>query len=167
LAVRRQRPARAVGQQNAESMAWRLDAIAPDLARRLQRQPRFQLRRVAERVALAALEEAQPQDARLAQAVDALRAGRYGDSGERGEVKELVDELDKAAWNLRGNLQARGAGGSEYLVAFRRARAAMALWFALDGDPLAAAMEAAYEAEAAMGDRRLGSEIDAALPPAP
>ena len=37
----------------------------------------------------------------------------------------------------------------------------MALWFALDDDPLTAAMETAYEAEAATDDRVMRREVAA------
>ena len=143
-------------------MSRRLDSIARDLAEQLEREPEPRLRRVAERVALAALGEVSLEDDRVDRAVDALRAGRFGETAERAALKALVDELDEAAWDLQDEVEAGQADQGSYLAAFGRARAAMALWFALDGDPLEAAMEAAYEAEAATDDRLLRREIAAA-----
>jgi hypothetical protein len=140
-------------------MSRRLDAIARDLAEQLEREPEPRLRRVAERVALAALGEVSLEDERVERAVAALRAGRCGESAERAALKALVDELDEAAWRLQDGVDAGQADQADYLAAFARARAAMALWFALDADPLEAAMEAAYEAEAATDDQRLRREI--------
>jgi aminopeptidase N len=143
-------------------MSRRLDAIARDLAEQLEREPVPRLRRVAERVALAALGEVPVEDDRVDRAVAALRAARFGETSERAALKALVDELDEAAWNMQDEVEAGQADQADYLAAFGRARAAMALWFALDGDPLEAAMEAAYEAEAATDERLLRHEIAAA-----
>ena len=142
-------------------MSRRLDAIARDLAEQLEREPEPRLRLVAERVALAALGEVSVEDDRVDRAVAALRASRYGESSERTALKALVDELDAAAWDLQDDVEAGQADQTDYLAAFGRARAAMALWFALDADPLEAAMEAAYEAEAATDDQLLRREIAA------
>lgn len=143
-------------------MSRRLDVIAGDLAEQLEREPELRLRRVAERVALAALGEVSLEGDRVDRAVAALRAGRYGDGPERAELKALIDELDEAAWDLQDEVEAGNTDQANYLAAFGRARAAMALWFALDSDPLEAAMEAAYEAEAATDDQLLRREIAAA-----
>jgi hypothetical protein len=143
-------------------MSRRLDAIARDLAEQLERESEPRLRRVAERVALAALGEVSLEGDRIDRAVEALRAARYGETSERAALKALVDELDEAAWDLQDEVEAGRPDQADYLAAFGRARAAMALWFALDGDPLEAAMEATYEAEAATDDRLLRREIAAA-----
>lgn len=63
--------------------------------------------------------------------------------------------------DLQDRVEEGSADRSEYLTAFARARAAMALWFALEADPLTAAMESAYEAEAATDDNVLRREIAA------
>jgi hypothetical protein len=142
-------------------VTWRLEAIAADLAKQLEGQPESQLRQVAERVALAALANVPLRDDRVDRAMELLRLGGYGDSAERDALKEMIEELDKAAWELQDELEAGRSDQADYLTAFGLARAAAALWFALGGDPLEAAMEASYEAEAATDDRLLRREIAA------
>ena len=67
-------------------------------------------------------------------------------------MQALVDELDEAAWDLQRPVHSGGSPESAYLEAFRKARAASAVAFALDPDPHKAAIEAVYEAQAALGD---------------
>jgi hypothetical protein len=117
---------------------------------------------VGERVALAAPGDVALKEGRVDRAVEALRAGRFGETSERAALKVLVDELDEAASKLQDEVDAGHADPADYLAAFGRARAPMALWFALDADPLEAAMEAAYEAQAATDDGLLRREIVAA-----
>lgn len=141
---------------------WRLSAIAPDIAQELERSPAAHLRILAERLAKAAIQHHRLDDTRIDAALRALREQRYGSSRERLDLRTLVDDLDEAAWVLQERVEANRAPESDYIGAFERARAAMALWFALDEDPLAAAVEAAYEAEAATDDRTLRREVAAA-----
>ena len=116
-------------------MTWRLEAIAPDLVEQIEREPEARLRAVAEGVAAAAL---------------------------RIDTPIRIDGvLDEAAWDLQERMDAGQAAHDEYLAAFRRARAVTSLWFALDSDPMVAAMEASYEARAAADDAAVRREITA------
>lgn len=142
-------------------MTWRLNTIAPDLVEQLEREPEPRLRTMAEGVVDAALRDAEIRSETVDSALAALRAGRYGESDERSATKALADELDEAAWDIQERVDAGEAEQEDYLSAFRRARAATALWFALDDDPLTAAMEAAYEARAATDDGVVRREIAA------
>lgn len=142
-------------------MTWRLNTIAPDLVEQLEREPEPRLRTMAEGVVDAALRDAEIRSETVDSALAALRAGRYGESDERSATKALADELDEAAWDIQERVDAGEAEQEDYLSAFRRARAATALWFALDDDPRTAAMEAAYEARAATDDGVVRREIAA------
>jgi hypothetical protein len=133
----------------------RLSTIAPDLTTRLQRVSVADLRRVTAEVVDAALRATELHDQSLDAAVRALRAGRYGDGLERERVKDLEVQLDETAWDLQDRADAGDASQDDYLAAFRRARAAAALWFALDDDALQAALEAVYEARAATDDNEV------------
>lgn len=142
---------------------WRLESIAPDVAGDLIAGSEQQLRRVAERLVGVALAEARVTGAPVEDGLSALTAGQFGDGPTRDALKRFVDELDVAAWDLQDRVEEGLAEQTEYLAAFVQARAAMALWFALDGNPLAAAMEAAYEAEAATDELVLRREAAAIL----
>ena len=143
-------------------MSWRLNTIAPDIVEELEREEEPQLRLAAERVAGAALQEADVRDETVDRALTALRAGRYGESEERSAVKAFADRLDELAWDIQEQVDTGEAEQEDYLTAFRKARAATALWFALDEDPRTAAIEAAYEAQAATDDGLVRREIAAA-----
>jgi hypothetical protein len=142
-------------------VSWRLNTIAPDIVEELEREEEPQLRLAAERVAGAALREADVRDETVERALRALGDGRYGDSEERSAIKALADRLDELAWDIQERVDSGEADQKDYLAAFRKARAATALWFALDGDPRTAAIEAAYEAQAATDDGVVRREIAA------
>lgn len=104
------------------------------------------LRAAAAAVVRHGLSRAGVSDPRVDAALARLAAGQWGDGPARDELRALVDELDEAAWD------AQDAGRPDYLPSFARARAAGALDYALDADPLLAALEAAYEVQAGLGD---------------
>jgi hypothetical protein len=105
-------------------------------------------RRIAVTVAEAALAAVPIDEPELAPALADLAADRWGE--ERAQATTtLTDRLDKLAWDIQDKMEEGTAEQAEYLEAFRRARAVSAVAFALDTDPQNAALEAAYEAEAA------------------
>ena len=144
------------------AVTWRLQTVLPDLVEYLERLPEPRLRTVAEAVVIAALRAAGLSEVRVERALEALRARAYGDSEQRASVEALADELDEAAWAVQERMDAGEPNEAEYSAAFRRARAAASLWFALDSDPLAAALEASYEAQAAADEATVRREIAAA-----
>ena len=81
-----------------------------------------------------------------------IASRRVGDAGARAAVERLTSELDELAWNIQEQLDEGVASEDEYAAAFERARAAMAVWFALDPRPRVAAEETIYEAIAAIGE---------------
>jgi hypothetical protein len=130
----------------------RLSTIAPDLVTSLEGQQPEGLRRVALVVAVLAVRRTRLSDLRLEAALTALREGRVGETRERTGVECLVQELDEIAWDVREKADAGDGSRESYVFAFRRARAAAAVGFALEADALDAALEAIYEAQAAVKD---------------
>lgn len=145
-------------------MISRLSNVAPDLAARLQGQTRERLRIAAATAAGLAAERARVTDQRLGAALTALRNDRFGDTAERSGVQRLTSELDEIAWDAQEKAEAGTVSRDAYLAAFRRARAAASVGFALDCDALNAALEAIYEAQAAVGDvNAVRAAVNAAL----
>jgi hypothetical protein len=133
-------------------MLSRLSTIAPDLAAWLEHQSRERLRVAAANAAHLAVERTRLTDLRLDAALTALRNGRFGRMAEQSGVQQLVDELDAAAWDLQEKAEVGTVPHQTYIAAFRRARAAASVGFALGSDALSAALESVYEAHAATAD---------------
>lgn len=143
-------------------MSVRLSTIAPDLTTKLADMSEADLRGMTVELVDAALRSTELDAQPIDDALGALREGRYGDSAEREGLKALEAELDEQAWDLQDHADRGEADQEEYFAAFKRARAVSAAWFALDGDALQAALEAAYEARAATDDdevRRIVSSV--------
>jgi hypothetical protein len=134
------------------SMTTRLTSVAPDLVGLLARQTPERQRDVALTVSAWIVDRVGLVDARADTALEQLRAQHYGSTPERDALRGLVDELDEAAWELQEQVDGGSAPRSRYLEAFALARAAAALWCALDADAKNGAVEAAYEAQAAVGE---------------
>ena len=143
----------------------RLSTIAADLAERLEHQPPAKLREVAAIAALLAIERTNLTDPRLDACRIALRDRIPGDQAARSAVQEMTVELDEVAWNAQ-DAAAQGSHDTDtYLRAFKRARAAAAVGFALEPDVLHAALESVYEAQAAVNDiDAVRSAVQHALP---
>lgn len=129
-------------------MATRLKTRSADLSRLIESAVGEQQRRIAVRAAEAALAAVLLDEPELAPALADLAAARWGGPGLRSAAA-LTDRLDNLAWDIQEEVDEGRAEQAEYLEAFRRARAVNAVVFALDGDAREAALEAAYEAEAA------------------
>ncbi|WP_432847799.1 hypothetical protein ACQPXB_43700 [Amycolatopsis sp. CA-161197] len=83
--------------------------------------------------------------------IDALRR-RVFSAAARSEVDQLAEQLDAQAWDVQ-HAADRGCGdATEYLAAFRKARASAAVGFTLSGT-LAGARESLFEAFHAVDDR--------------
>ena len=129
----------------------RLATVAPDLVEELEGRSAAQLMAVS----LAVVEWIERDDIVaeeiIAVAVDALRRGAVGDAESRSRILDVVEELDERAWSIQESMTESSSDGP-YVIVFNQARAANAVWSALDPDPATAAMDAAYEAQAANGD---------------
>jgi len=108
------------------------------------------------RAALAAAEFAKVRTGLRDDSVDALLSavgrGEVGDTEEHRAVVAVVESLDARQWELQDRVDAGDAAVEEHLRAFSVARAASAAAFAADGDARVAALEALYEAHAAVDD---------------
>jgi hypothetical protein len=129
-------------------MSTRLETRSAELSQLIEAADADPQRRIAVKVAEAALAAVPLDEAELAPALADLTAGRWGGAGAQAATT-LTDRLDDLAFDLQDEVDEGTAEQVEYLEAFRRARAASAVAFALDADPRNAALEAAYEAEAA------------------
>ena len=111
-----------------------------------------------------ALQQTGLADPRLAPAERALSVGQVGAIEDRVAVMSLVEELDEAAWRIQDHTEAAGGVESEYVHAFRKARAAAAASYAFEGDSLVAVTEGLYEAYHAIDDpAALRTVVTAAL----
>lgn len=129
-------------------MATRLETRSAELSQLIEAADPDPQRRIAVKVAEAALASVPIDEPELAPALADLAAGRWGGDGAQAATT-LADRLDNLAWDIQDEMEEGTAEQAEYLEAFRRARAVSAVAFALDTDPQTAALEAAYEAEAA------------------
>ncbi len=144
-------------------MATRLESRSAELSRLIEAADGDRQRRIAVRVAEAALAAVPLDEPESASALADLAAGRRGGPGMRSAAA-LTERLDDLAWDIQEKVDEGRAEQAEYLEAFRRARAVNAVVFALGADDARqAALEAAYEAEAATEDlaliRRIVDEV--------
>jgi hypothetical protein len=84
-------------------------------------------------------------DPLVASALDQIRTG---EPGMNASVQEVAERLDQVAWNIQDAED--GHDSDQYIEAFRRARAASAVAFALNTDS-GSMLESIYEAQAALG----------------
>lgn len=133
----------------------RLKLLDPAIRQLLEGASEEARRRAASTVSRLAADRLGLSDPRLQAALERLRRGEYGDSPERRAIEAMTKELDESAWDIQDRVEAGAAAQADYVKAFRIARAANAVWCALDADPMEAAVEATYEAGAAIDDPTL------------
>lgn len=111
-------------------------------------------RRAAEAVALTAVQEAELTDGVIDRVLDDLRRGALPDQARRQELEEVFDRLDTDYLELqdRADSTSNPAVDDAVSAAFKQARAANAVLYALSDDPIEAAHEAAYEAHHVLRD---------------
>jgi hypothetical protein len=141
----------------------RLDTIAPDLVHRLKSASTHELREINRRVVGAALAKTNLQEPRIEAALAALQASRFGQSTDQTALSQLESELDNLGWDEQERMWQHAASKDDYDRAFARARAVSALRFALERDPLTAALQGVYEAIAATDLGEIRSIIDKLL----
>jgi len=133
-------------------MNARLSTVAPDLVQALVDRSPTILRAVAVDVCEWVVVQAGLENRTVEASLGLLRDQQFGESTERDALAQLIETLDEHAWDLQDLVNNGGATQRDYLEAFARARAASAVWCAMDLDPLEAALESSYEAQAAKGD---------------
>lgn len=130
----------------------RLESVAPDLTQAVQAADAGARRAAAVRAAEIAVEMSGLENATVGEVLARLRGTDGVDVASRTALVSAVAYLDEAQWDLQDLVDEGKAAPAEHLVAFRRARAASAVAFASDPDPLVAALEGIYEASAAVED---------------
>lgn len=139
-------------------------AVGTELAIRLLDAPEPLQRDVTIAAAVAAIRAARLSRPLLEESVDELVRRRYGGPA-RDEIERLVQDLDDCAWAIQSTGAGDGADSPEYLVAFRRARAAAAVAMALGANVRTAVAETVFEAAHAVDSRErlcqlLGATLD-------
>lgn len=134
-------------------MSEGLALYSPVLAEACDKAGPAQLRAMSEVGSRLAVTEVGLGGAKVASALDALIAGRFGDGPDRKALGALVETLDEEAFDLQDAFEAGTASEESYMDAFRQARAATSLHWALHADPRRAAANALYEAIAALDER--------------
>jgi hypothetical protein len=124
----------------------RLSTVAIDLVHEIERLPASALRRVAAEAATLAVARTELKDPRLDEALQSLNARGAKTDAARRVTEQVTNELDERARDLQDLIGTGAASQSAYETAFRKARAAAAVGYALDVDPLTSAFEAVYEA---------------------
>jgi len=141
----------------------RMETLDPEIVRRLSRADETRLRRVAIAVSEFALERANLQSPLAREALDSLRKTGAVSPKVREDLRTLTDSLDDQYFKLHEAADdtdraavARGVGreGAPWILMFYKARAANAAFFACERDPLVAALESAYEANATLSDEK-------------
>lgn len=133
-------------------MTERLDTVAPDLVLLIDEASSSSLRRSAADAARQGIIVSRLDGEPVNLALSTLLSGNFGESVERAAIQALIQALDERAWDIQDAIEQSRASESEYAVFFGKARAASALWYALDEDPRRAALEAIYEMYAIHGD---------------
>lgn len=130
----------------------RLESVAPELTRAVQAADADVRRAVAVNAAELAVEMSGLANVVVGEVLEQVHGTGGVDAGGRTAIDAVVADLDEAQWDLQDLVDDGKADPAEHLAAFRRARAASAVAFASDPDPLVAALEGLYEASAAVED---------------
>ena len=130
-------------------MTSRLATIAPDLDQTITQATPATQRAIAITAAEYAIQHTQLTEPTVDAGLAAAQEGRFGETRERTDVYALAERLDEQQWAIQDRVDAGQATEEEHLAAFSAARAATALYYALDTDTPTAALETVYEANAA------------------
>jgi hypothetical protein len=128
--------------------AGRKPLLDPRLRYELDRAPQDRLRRIALAAAAAAVDSVSDRPVALDHALASAQSGTV-DSSTAASLDDLVTELDDIYLSFASETPGETDGARE--SAFRVARAAAALAFAVSPDPVLAASESLYEAVHALG----------------
>lgn len=128
-------------------MTWRLSELAPDLAERIASEEPRTLDAIAALMVGLAEGSAGFSDPETAAArVCLVDGGPFGDTDARAVAEDVANRLEVGLPGVFDLVESGAIEEMEYLHAYERARAAAALFHALDDDRVAAAMEATFEA---------------------
>jgi hypothetical protein len=118
-------------------------------------------REVAIFAAQTALQRTPVSEHPVPEALNALRTDHAANAmHQRPQLEAVVERLDGIYWDLCDAGRSKGTSAVE--EAFARARAVNSLVAALTVDPVAAALDAIYEAQASLPDAEVDGFIEAA-----
>ncbi len=132
------------------SEVGRFRLLDPPIQRAIELASPEERRTIAVAVATAALDAQPERPPALDRALVAMRSGGV-DSDMRTQILQVADALDGRYLDLFDDEQPGGRSDG-WETAFRLARAAAAVCYAIDEDPTIAAIEASYEARHALDD---------------
>lgn len=133
-------------------MTARLERINPDLFDRLRSASAIQQRAAARAACRFALDYNDLVGPIIDASWEAIETAKYGDSRPRKQLKAFVSQLEVVQGKVRDCVEEGQASRAHYIAAFRRARAANSIYYALSSDTFEAAIESTYEANAATSD---------------
>lgn len=145
-------------------MTARLERIDPDLFDQLRCASPIQQRAAARAACRFALDYNDLVGPIIDAGWEAMATARYGNSRPRQQLKAFVNQLETIERRVRDCVDNGQASQDQYVAAFRRARAANSIYYALSLNAFEAATESAYEANAATSDTAgLAQAISSAL----
>ncbi len=140
---------------------YRVQVPEPDLLQLLLPASGDRLRKAAVAVCELALDKSGLESPLVREIMGLLRDGKPVSVALRAELQYLVNQLDEEYFDLRDAAETDDSAipvhedddpSAPWHVMFHKARAAAAVLFACEDDPLFAAAEASYEARAAAHD---------------
>ncbi|QQS39221.1 hypothetical protein IPM62_01230 [Candidatus Woesebacteria bacterium] len=135
----------------------RIELVFPGLLEVISKVSTDVQRSIAYNVAKLAIEHAGLKGDFVDEAVANMELGNTNEALQ-SKVKVYVERLDNEAYALEAKRQENNPYEKRYLTAFRKARAANALYYALDNDELRAATESIYEASKSVDNSLLVKE---------
>jgi hypothetical protein len=132
----------------------RLEALSPDLARRLQEASASKQRAAGLAAAEFALAHAGVRHPLVESALAKVRSAGALAPKDKAQLDTLAAQLDEEYFALQQAAERGQSGSEEYMRVFGQARAVSALAFAGREDALQAATEAIYEAAATTDDKK-------------
>jgi len=133
-------------------LRYRLRHIAKDLLEELTKADESHLRGVAVAVCNLAVQRSGLKSPVVNEAMQYLLRWQAVPAGIQADLEDLVDQLDAKYFDAKDAAEAAGEGDENWHRAFHKARAAAAVLFACNEDPVRAAAESAFEANAAAHD---------------
>jgi len=128
-----------------------LIGVVDDLAAKVENATDRDRRAISLAVCKIAVSRSSLDAALVATALQLLQKGIYKDERITSALERLVEELDDSYFTAQSRFERGDGNETTYRELFSKARAANAVQFAFDADPLVAATHAIYEACAAVG----------------
>jgi hypothetical protein len=128
----------------------RIELISPNLRRQLNSASETKLRQIAAAVCQEIIERVAISNPVITQALKQLNSFPPAEGCLQNQVQTFAEELDSAYLDLSDECENGRASREQVFTDFSKARAASAVAFALDSNPVIATSEAIYEAASAI-----------------